>query len=110
LLYDDTTVFVDLGVERVIAAQRGEEKIAIEIKSFLGRSALHDIEQAVGQYVTYLAFLQVLESERKLYVAISDITHKTVFQRAAIQLVVAHARMPLLVVDIETEEIVTWIP
>lgn len=109
LLYDDTTVFVDLGAEGVIAAERGTEKIAVEIKTFLGRSAVHDIEQDVGQYITYQAFLEVNEPERKLFVAISASIHRTVFQRAAIQLVIKHIQMPLLVVEVETEEVVTWI-
>ncbi|MFN8444914.1 MAG: XisH family protein [Caldilineaceae bacterium] len=108
LLYDNTTVFVDLGAERVLAAERGDEKIAVEIKTFLGRSALHDIEQAVGQYVTYLAFLSVNEPPRKLFVAISDSTYYTIFQRSAIQLIIAQVQMPLLIVDVEREEIAQW--
>ena len=30
------SVFVDLGTQKLIAAERGSEKIAVEIKSFLG--------------------------------------------------------------------------
>jgi len=29
---------IDLGAEKIIAAERGEEKIAVEIKSFIGTS------------------------------------------------------------------------
>ena len=39
--YEDATVFIDLGAERVIAAERNGEKIAVEIKSFVGPSAIH---------------------------------------------------------------------
>lgn len=50
-------VFVDLGAERVLGAERGNEKIAIEIKSFMGASDMRDLENALGQYVFYKALL-----------------------------------------------------
>src|SRR5262249_49363569 len=37
-------VFVDLGAERIIAAERGSDRIAVEIKSFAGPSEVFDIE------------------------------------------------------------------
>ena len=36
---EDTTLKIDLGAERLIAAEKGEEKIAVEIKSFASNSA-----------------------------------------------------------------------
>ena len=42
-------LFVDLGAERLIAAERGLEKIAIEVKSFRSASEMKDLEDAVGQ-------------------------------------------------------------
>lgn len=57
LEYEDATAFVDLGAERVIAAEKDSQKIAVEIKSFVGRSALQEIEAAIGQYMVYLYFL-----------------------------------------------------
>jgi hypothetical protein len=50
-------VFVDLGAERMLAAERGDEKIAVEVKSFLGPSELRDIEHALGQFILYQALL-----------------------------------------------------
>ena len=49
-----TQIFVDLGAERVLAAQRGKDLIAVEIKSFLGSSYIYDFYEALGQYLTYL--------------------------------------------------------
>jgi hypothetical protein len=40
-------MYVDLGAERLIAAERGTERIAVEIKSFRSPSEIHDIEEAV---------------------------------------------------------------
>jgi hypothetical protein len=42
--------FVDLGAERLIAAVKGTEKIAVEGKSFLGVSELTEFERALGQF------------------------------------------------------------
>ena len=53
LEYKDKRVFADLGAERVVAAEGNGEKIAVEIKSFLGRSIMDDLKAALGQYVLY---------------------------------------------------------
>jgi len=46
-------VFVDLGAEMPFAVQQDGRKIAVEVKSFLGSSALDDLENALGQYGVY---------------------------------------------------------
>ncbi|GAK52403.1 FdxN element excision controlling factor protein [Candidatus Moduliflexus flocculans] len=48
--YEEITVYADLGAERLIAAERGVEKIVVEIKSFLKRSLVQDLKEALGQY------------------------------------------------------------
>jgi hypothetical protein len=45
------TLQIDIGAERLIAAERGAEKIAVEIKSFVGASAMADLENALGHRV-----------------------------------------------------------
>ena len=58
LKYQDKHVLVDLGANRLLlAAERRQEKIAVEIKSFLSPSITKDLQEALGQYLTYLAFL-----------------------------------------------------
>lgn len=109
LEYEDATVFVDLGAERVIAAERNGEKIAVEIKTFGGRSALYDAEQALGQYILYLSFLEVMEPDRKLWLAISGTVYDSIFQRRSVQLLIQRNKVPLLVVDVDQKEIVAWI-
>jgi len=39
---------IDLGAERLIAAERGNEKIAVEIKSFIGSSNIFEFHTALG--------------------------------------------------------------
>jgi hypothetical protein len=42
------SLYVDLGAERIIAAERKNEKIGVEIKSFLGGSAFSEFHTALG--------------------------------------------------------------
>lgn len=99
-----------MGIERVIAVERGSEKLAIEVKSFVGQSIVNDIENALGQFVVYMSFLEELEPDRPVYVAISQNSYDTVFQKRAVQHLIRRNRVPLVVVNIITEEVVEWIP
>lgn len=46
-------MYVDLGAEQLLAADKAGHKIAVEIKSFIGPSRVADPEQALGQYTLY---------------------------------------------------------
>lgn len=70
LLMGSRRTYIDLGAERLlIGAEKGKEKIAVEIKTFIGESDLQDFDQAVGQFLRYRAALQKEEPDRKLYLA-----------------------------------------
>lgn len=60
----DPVLSTDLGAERTLAAERGNEKIAVEVKSFLRGSQVVVLEQAIGQYFLYEEFLKIQEPER----------------------------------------------
>jgi XisH protein len=70
LTFGGEDVFVDLGAERMIAAEKGLSKIAVEIKSFVGISAIHELEGAVGQFAFYRSLLKRVDPDRKLYLAV----------------------------------------
>jgi XisH protein len=70
LTFGQRNVFVDLGAERLVAAERNQEKIAVEIKSFHGASDVRDLEMALGQYVFYRSLLARFEPGRKLFLAV----------------------------------------
>jgi hypothetical protein len=107
--YEDATVFIDLGAERIIAAEREGEKIAVEIKSFIGPSVIHDMELALGQYIIYLSFIEQYEPDRKLCIAISNAAYNNIFARKSIQLLIERNKVALVVVDTIKEEISGWI-
>jgi hypothetical protein len=53
LEYGGDRLYVDLAAEKTIAAEKEEQKILVEVKSFLGRSPVSDFERAIGQYIIY---------------------------------------------------------
>jgi hypothetical protein len=46
-------IYIDIGAEKIIAAERGDEKIAVEVKNFLGYSNITEFHVAVGQFINY---------------------------------------------------------
>jgi hypothetical protein len=45
---EDEQIFIDLAAERVLGAERGNTKSAVEIKSFISPSPLTDLQEALG--------------------------------------------------------------
>jgi hypothetical protein len=106
--FEDAYVNIDLGAERILVADRAGEKIAVEIKSFIGRSAIQDIEDALGQFVVYRIFLRRVDPDRHLFVGISHNTFESVFQSRAIQILMEELAVSLLVVNTDTQEVLLW--
>jgi hypothetical protein len=109
LEYGAEDLFVDLAAERLLAAERGATKIAVEIKSFLGRSPINDLQNALGQYALYLSVLEIVDPQRKLYVALGKTAYDDLVELETFRLVVRRFRVALLVVGIRAEELVEWI-
>ena len=63
-------MYIDLGAEKLIAAEKDGEKIAVEIKSFVGTSAIYEFHLAIGQYRNYRLALLREDPERILYLAV----------------------------------------
>ena len=103
-------LFVDLGAERLIAAEKDLEKIAIEIKSFRSASEMKDLEEAVGQFVLYEHLLTRYEPERKLYLAVPEDVRISIFEEEAGQVLIEDKIIRLFTFHISQAEIVTWIP
>lgn len=49
----DVEMYIDLGANRIMGAQKNGEQIAVEVKSFIGVSAISDFHLAVGQFMNY---------------------------------------------------------
>jgi len=77
----DPQLSTDLGAERLLAAERQLEKIAVEIKSFLLDSQVADLEKAIGQYGLYRKLLELQEPDRILYLAVPLHAYEDIFAR-----------------------------
>ncbi len=100
---------VDLGAERLIAADRAGEKIAIEVKSFTAPSAISEFHTAVGQFLNYRRALRAVEPDRILYLAISSQTYDEFFRLRFIQEGIQEYQIKLIVYAVNRKEIMQWI-
>uniref|UniRef100_B8HTF3 XisH protein n=1 Tax=Cyanothece sp. (strain PCC 7425 / ATCC 29141) TaxID=395961 RepID=B8HTF3_CYAP4 len=108
ITYEDAELYADLAAERSFSAERSGQKIVVEVKSFTGRSLLHDFHAALGQYIIYRQLLQLTAPQYNLYLAIDDITFSNFFQRKSVQTIAKANKLLLLIVDVEKEIIVQW--
>jgi len=102
-------VFVDIGAERMLAAEKSGDKIAVEIKSFRSASDIHDLEMAVGQYVFYRSLLTRIEPDRKLFLAVPASVFDSTLSEPIARPVIEDLTIALISFDPQQEVIVKWI-
>jgi hypothetical protein len=101
-------LYIDLGAEKVIAAEKQGQKIAIEIKSFLSPSKITELYAALGQFIIYRIALQEQEANRTLYLAVPSTVYNEFFILPFIQSVIKTNQLCLLIYNIEQEAIAEW--
>ena len=99
---------IDLAAEKILAAEKLGQKIAVEIKSFLNNSAISDFHLALGQFLNYRLALQIKEPDRTLYLAVPFDTFDSLFQEPFIQEAVKVYQLKLVVYDPQKEVVVEW--
>ena len=100
---------VDLGAEKLFAAEKGLDKIAVEIKSFIKDSFIYDFYEASGQYQFYEEFLEEQEKERVLYLAISEVIYKARFLRdASVMRMCNKNGIKFIIVNMAKQKIKEW--
>ena len=109
LSFGGKDVYVDLGAEKTIGAEKDGQKIAVEIKSFLGKSDVKDLRDAIGQYVMYRDILLTIASERVLFLAVSEDTYKTIFEPVFGRMLVEREKINLVIFEPVREIILKWI-
>jgi hypothetical protein len=110
LSYGGRNVYVDLGAEQPIGAEKEGRKIAVEIKSFVGESDVHELVISLGQYHLYRDLLVEIEPDRVLYLAVPTYVYDGIFQEPLGQLMVQREQLRLLIFDEIQERIRQWIP
>lgn len=101
-------IYIDLGAEKIIAAEREGEAIAVEVKSFIGTSTISEFHTAVGQFINYRYALEEIASERVLYLAVPLNIYNDFLTKSFIKNIIQRSQINLIVYDVETEEIIRW--
>lgn len=103
-------LFIDLGAEKLLTAEKEGRKIAIEVKSFLGRSEVAELRNALGQFILYHDILEERDPDRELFLAVPEKTFIEVFEEPIGAILIEKQRIRLIVFNKEKQEIVRWIP
>ncbi|MEH2282735.1 MAG: XisH family protein [Nostoc sp.] len=101
-------LYIDLGAEKIIAAEKKGQKIAVEIKSFLSPSKITELYAALGQFIIYRIALQKQEANRTLYLAVPSTVYNEFFILPFIQSVIQINQLCLVIYNIEQEVIDQW--
>jgi hypothetical protein len=109
IAYEEISVYADLAADRILAAERGMERIAVQIKSFIGRSRVHDLELTLGQYNLYQGLLEIVAPDRRLYLGVSDTVYGEFLDQKAVQMILKRFNVSIIVVKLQLEKIMAWI-
>lgn len=102
-------IYIDLGAEKLIGAEKDNQKIAVEVKSFTGASSITEFHLAVGQFLNYRSVLRRQQPNRILYLAVPTEIYSSFFKEELPQLSIEDYHINLVIFDPETAEILQWI-
>lgn len=108
LRFGGVELYIDLGAEKLIAAKKDQEKIAVEIKSFIGASETTEFSTALGQFLKYQLALEEEDPERMLYLAIPVDVSRSFFSLELPKRLIERYQVRLIIYDPEEEVIVKW--
>ncbi|OBQ36591.1 MAG: fatty-acid oxidation protein subunit alpha [Anabaena sp. CRKS33] len=102
-------MYIDLGADKILAAERENKKIAVEIKSFFNTSAISEFHTALGQFINYRLALSEQEADRTLYLAVPIDSYTSFFTIRLVQNIIKTYQLKLITYQPETEDIIEWI-
>ena len=109
ILSDETRFYIDLAANKFVTAEKSDEKIAIEIKSFNYLSILEPFYCALGKYVVYQKALKEANSTRKLFLGIANKTYFRLRQIPIFLRILEESEVNLIIVNTKSEKIIKWI-
>jgi hypothetical protein len=101
-------MYIDLGAEQILGAERDGEKIAVEVKSFIGFSATTEFNAALGQFLKYQLALEEEQPDRTLYLAIPLDTYRSFFSLELPRRLIERYQVHLIIYNPKKEEIFKW--
>ena len=110
LRYGVADAYIDLAAQEAIAAEKEGRKIAVEVKSFAGGSAISEFHTALGQFLNYRIALEVSsEPERILYLAVPTDTYQMFLRFEPAKTVIERYDILLIIYNPNCQEIDRWI-
>jgi hypothetical protein len=103
-------IHIDFAAEKIIAAERKGNKIAVEVKSFLGASLLNDFYEAIGKYELYWDALNQYDPSRILFIALPVQAYDELAQEPFIHNTLSRLGIKCLIFNPNLEKIELWIP
>jgi hypothetical protein len=98
LRYELGNLYIDLGAEKVFAAERAGQKIAVE-----------EFHTALGQFISYRILLAEQYSEYVLYLAVPMDAYTSFFATQLAQGIIHSQQLKLIVYKPEQEVIEQWL-
>jgi XisH protein len=109
LRYELGNLYIDLGAEKVLAAEQAGKKIAVEVKSFVQNSAISEFYTALGQFISYRTLLLDQYAEHILYLAVPLDTYTSFFATQLAQSIISSQQLKLIVYKPQQEVIDQWL-
>jgi len=108
LSIDGVRLEIDLEAQKLIIAEKDDQKIYVEIKTFNRSSILYAFYEAYGQYVFYRDALIDKQINTPIFLAISLKAYKRIQRIPFLIKRVEQHKVNLLVVDTAQETIIEW--
>lgn len=100
---------VDLGAEKMIAAEKENRKILVEVKSFSVESIPNEFHTALGQYLDYELGLEELEPERLIFLAIPEKAFHTIQKIPILMKALQRYNVNVIIFDPILAEVKRWL-
>jgi hypothetical protein len=99
---------IDLAAEKLLIAERGVDKIAVEVKSFLGDSLIYDFHGALGQLMMYQVNLEIQEPNRVLYLSIPSHVYEKMQKLPVFEVIFERYQINIVIFEPDKKEIIEW--
>lgn len=100
---------IDLESEKVIAAEKNGDRIAVEVKSLVGTSLVYAFYPAFGQYLFYRDALNDEGIDQEVYMAISNVSFIRINRIPFLRKRIKQYNIKFIVVDTYKQKIIKWI-
>ena len=106
---DGDEIHIDLAAERIITAEKGDDKIAVEIKTLVGKSLITEFYSALGKYQLYGVAIEDAVIDRVLFLAMPELIYQKAWKHSLIRGSIIKYGIKIILIDLDTATITQWI-